>query len=60
MNLVSKGETRLPGRLGKPDYGIFVSGLLAGYVELKAPGTGAQQDRFRGHNREQLAVLIKK
>jgi len=41
VNLVSKGETHLPGRLGKPDYGILVSGLLAGYVELKAPGAGA-------------------
>lgn len=52
-SIVSKGETRLPGRLGKPDYGILVSGLLAGYVELKAPGIGAQPERFKSHNREQ-------
>lgn len=52
-SIVSKGETRLPGRLGKPDYGILVSGFLAGYVELKAPGIGAQPEQFKGHNREQ-------
>lgn len=52
-SIVSKGEIRLPGRLGKPDYGILVSGLLAGYIELKAPGIGAQPERFKGHNREQ-------
>jgi hypothetical protein len=48
-----KGETRLPGRLGKPDFGVHVNDLLAGYVELKAPGIGANPMRFTGHNRDQ-------
>lgn len=51
--IVCKGETLLPGRLGKPDYGILDSGLLAGYVELKAPGIGANPKQYRGHNRDQ-------
>jgi hypothetical protein len=51
--VVCTGETKLPGRLGKPDYAIHLSGLLAGYVELKAPGVGANPKRFTGHNRDQ-------
>jgi len=47
------GETRLPGRLGKPDYAVHLNKLLAGYAELKAPGVGADSRRFTGHNREQ-------
>lgn len=47
------GETPLPGRLGKPDYAIHARRLLAGYVELKAPGVGANVKRFKGHNRDQ-------
>ena len=52
-NLVCTGETRLPGRLGRPDYAAHLNGLLAGYAELKAPGVGANPKRFSGHNREQ-------
>jgi len=52
-NVVCTGETRLPDRLGKPDYAVHLNGLLAGYVELKAPGVGADYKRFSGHNREQ-------
>ena len=53
-NVVCTGETPLPGRLGRPDYAVHLNGLLAGYVELKAPGVGATASRFRGHNREQF------
>jgi hypothetical protein len=42
LKVVCTGETRLPGRMGKPDYAVHAAGLLAGYVELKAPGVGAQ------------------
>jgi hypothetical protein len=52
-NVVCTGETKLPGRLGKPDYAVHLNKLLAGYVELKAPGVGADPKRFAGHNREQ-------
>jgi hypothetical protein len=51
--IVCAGETKLPGRLGKPDYAVHATELLAGYVELKAPGVGANPRRFTAHNREQ-------
>jgi len=53
-SIVCTGETPLPDRLGRPDYAIHVNNLLAGYVELKAPGVGAVATRFRGHNRDQF------
>lgn len=53
-NIVCTGETPLPDRLGCPDYAVHLKGLLAGYVELKAPGVGATATRFRGHNRDQF------
>lgn len=51
--IVCTGETRLPGRLGKPDYAVHATRVLVGYVELKAPGLGAKPNRFTGHNLEQ-------
>lgn len=54
LRLVSTGETLLGNRIGKPDYAIQNNGLLVGYVELKAPGVGADHRRFRGHNRNQF------
>ena len=53
-NVVCTGETPLPDRLGRPDYAVHLNNLLAGYVELKAPGVGAAAGRFRGHNRQQF------
>ncbi|HEY9073482.1 MAG TPA: N-6 DNA methylase, partial [Desulfobaccales bacterium] len=34
-------------KLGRPDMGVAVKGLLAGHVELKAPGKGADPDGFK-------------
>ena len=53
LNLVCTGETSLPDRLGRPDYAVHHNKLLSGYVELKAPGVGANVKRFKGHNRDQ-------
>jgi hypothetical protein len=53
-NVVCTGQTHLPDRLGRPDYAVHANKLLAGYVELKAPGVGATASRFKGHNREQF------
>jgi len=53
-NVVCIGETPLPDRLGRPDYAIHLNQLLAGYVELKAPGIGVTATRFKGHNRDQF------
>ena len=52
-DIVCTGETRLPGRLGKPDYAVHAGRVLIGYVELKAPGLGATKSRFTGRNAEQ-------
>jgi hypothetical protein len=51
--IVCTGETRLPGRIGKPDFAVHVPKLLAGYVELKGPDVGANPVHFTGHNRDQ-------
>jgi hypothetical protein len=51
-HVVCAGETRLD-RLGRPDFAVHAAKLLAGYVELKAPGTGANPARFTGHNARQ-------
>ena len=52
--IVCTGEVPLPGRLGRPDFAVHANQLLAGYVELKAPGTGANARHFRGRNRQQF------
>lgn len=54
MEIVCAGETPLPDRLGRPDFAVHLDRLLTGYVELKAPGTGANAKRFKGRNREQF------
>ncbi|MBU1700014.1 MAG: N-6 DNA methylase [Candidatus Eisenbacteria bacterium] len=51
--VVCTGETPIPDRIGRPDYAVHLNGLLAGYVELKAPGVGANHSRFKGHNLDQ-------
>jgi len=51
--VVAKAESRLADRLGIPDFGVLVDGALCGYVELKAPGEGANTARFRGRNKDQ-------
>ena len=53
-SVVCTGETPLPDRLGRPDFAVQHNRLLAGYVELKAPGVGATATRFKGHNRDQF------
>ncbi len=52
-DVVCTGETLLSGRLGKPDYAVHASGALTGYVELKAPGKGANPNAYKGHDRRQ-------
>lgn len=52
--VVCVGEPGLGEAGGRPDYGVFRKELVVGYVELKAPGTGADAARYRGRNREQF------
>jgi hypothetical protein len=40
-------------RLGRPDIGVAVKGLLAGHIELKAPKKGANPEKLKGSDREQ-------
>ncbi len=51
--VVAKGESLLDDKVGKPDYAVVVDQALSGYLELKAPGTGATVSRLRGRDKEQ-------
>lgn len=56
--VVAVGETSLSDIRTRPDYAITVHGALAGFVELKAPGKGADPRRFKGpHDKAQWAKL---
>ncbi|MDR0672880.1 MAG: N-6 DNA methylase, partial [Zoogloeaceae bacterium] len=52
-DVVPVGETLLVDGGGRPDYGVAVSKLLCGHVELKAPGKGANTSLFKGHDMAQ-------
>lgn len=51
--VVPKNQSRLPDRTGIPDYAVVVDQLLAGYIELKAPGKGAYPGTYSGHDADQ-------
>lgn len=53
-NVLCIDESRLADKMGCPDFAIQKDGILAGYAELKAPHTGADATRFKGHNRNQF------
>lgn len=53
IQLVLKGESTLEGRLGRPDFAVHAARLPIGYIELKAPGKGANPDLYKGHDKEQ-------
>jgi hypothetical protein len=56
IDVVARTEARTD--LGvRPDLGVSVNQLLAGHVELKAPGKGARVKTFSGHDREQFKAL---
>lgn len=42
--VVAVGETSLAEKRIRPDYAVTVGGALAGFVELKAPGKGADRE----------------
>lgn len=39
--------------IGRPDMAVSKNGLLTGYIELKAPGKGADTRRFTGRDQKQ-------
>lgn len=56
LNLI--GETSLADLQSRPDYAVTYSYTLVGFVEVKAPGIGADPRRFkRKHDKEQWAKL---
>jgi hypothetical protein len=56
VNLV--GETTLAHLKTRPDYAVTVSNALVGFIEVKAPGKGADPRKFADpHDREQWAKL---
>lgn len=56
--VVAVGETSLSDLGLRPDYSIIVQGALVGFIELKAPGKGADPRRFKGeHDKAQWRRL---
>lgn len=52
------GETRLADLKTRPDFAVNVNRLLCGFIEVKAPGKGADPRRYRDpHDREQWKKL---
>lgn len=50
MNVITEATAE---DIGRPDMAVVVDGALAGHIELKKPGTGADATRFTGHNAQQ-------
>ena len=56
--VVMVGETSLSDIKTRPDYAVTRGSALTGFIEVKAPGKGADPRRFRDpHDREQWAKL---
>ena len=46
----SQTEAHLPEHKVWPDIGVYVSTLICGYIELKAPGLGADAPKLKSHH----------
>ena len=56
--IVAVGETSLADLKTRPDYAITLHSALVGFIEVKAPGKGADPRRFTDkHDREQWEKL---
>jgi hypothetical protein len=54
MDLEVEAPTEVPaGEIGRPDVGVVVKLSLTGHMELKAPGKGADPDKFKGDDKKQ-------
>lgn len=57
-NLVMTGETSLAEMRTRPDYAVKVGNALVGFIEVKAPGKGADPRKWKtGHDKEQWDKL---
>jgi hypothetical protein len=58
LGIETRTETHLSEHKVRPDMAIYVDGLICGYIELKAPGTGADAPKLKGeHNKRQWEKL---
>ena len=55
--LTAVGESSLSTLKTRPDYAITLRNVLVGFVEVKAPGKGADPRRYKGHDKEQWEKL---
>ena len=53
LSIVVVTEVREKVLSGRPDMGITINGLLMGYIELKAPGKGADPNKLKGDDKQQ-------
>ena len=51
------GESAIATLKTRPDYAITLRNALVGFIEIKAPGKGADPRSFRGHDKEQWEKL---
>jgi len=51
------GESTLSDLKTRPDYAVSLHNALAGFVEIKAPGKGADPRNFEGHDKAQWEKL---
>ena len=58
LTVKTRTEPYLDEHKVRPDIAIYVDGLICGYVELKAPGYGADAPKLKGdHNKKQWQKL---
>lgn len=58
LTVETRTETHLSEHKVRPDIAVYVGGLICGYIELKAPGLGADAPRLKGeHNKKQWEKL---
>lgn len=58
VTVKTRTETHLSEHKVRPDIAIYVGGLICGYIELKAPGLGADAPKLKGdHNKKQWQKL---
>lgn len=53
LNIDTITEAQVDQFAGRPDIGVTVDSLIAGYIELKAPGKGANTKNLKGRDKQQ-------
>src|SRR3546814_10108177 len=58
LTVETRTEAHLSEHKVRPDIAVYVGGPICGYIELKAPGLGADALRLKGdHNKKQWGKL---